>query len=311
MEPERHDEEPELPQPTLWPVGFAVGVTVLLIGIVVSTVVAAVGGALTALFGVPLDPRPQPAAPRASRARGRAGRPARRSATHVPAPAEAEALPAQQVPRGRDARPRRGHRRRRLGARARLHGRARLHQPGPPGHRPRPDLELPRGQVRDRDVHARTRSRARSAATPRTSATTGCSGKRAELHDHLQPLRAPRLPGAAERAALREPEEDRARRRPTSVTLIPTLPAGLRLPVPRRPVRHRGQPHRRPARPRARPLRVPDQRTATSSSATPTASRKVDGAGRQREDLRYGLTGPGAARRRARGLALSRSSRPD
>ena len=43
------------------------------------------------------------------------------------------------------------------------------------------------------------------------------------------------------------------------VTLIPTHPARLRLPVPRRPVRHRGQPHRRPARARARPLRVRDR----------------------------------------------------
>ena len=43
------------------------------------------------------------------------------------------------------------------------------------------------------------------------------------------------------------------RRRP----LIPSLPAGLRLPLPRRPVRHRGQPHGR--------ARRSERSTATSS----------------------------------------------
>jgi Rieske Fe-S protein len=54
VDPEGHDEAPheELPAPTLWPVGFAIGVTVLLVGIVVSPVIAAVGGALTALFAL-------------------------------------------------------------------------------------------------------------------------------------------------------------------------------------------------------------------------------------------------------------------
>jgi Rieske Fe-S protein len=50
VEPEGHEDRPELPPPTLWPVGFAVGVAVLLIGLVISTVVAAVGGVITALF---------------------------------------------------------------------------------------------------------------------------------------------------------------------------------------------------------------------------------------------------------------------
>ena len=50
MEPEGHDDRPELPAPTLWPVGFAVGIAVLLIGIVVSTVVAVVGGVIAAIF---------------------------------------------------------------------------------------------------------------------------------------------------------------------------------------------------------------------------------------------------------------------
>ena len=45
----------------------------------------------------------------------------------------------------------------------------------------------------------------------------------AELHDHLQPLRPPRLPGPAERPA--STTRTREGRQRTSVTLIPTLPA--------------------------------------------------------------------------------------
>ena len=46
--------------------------------------------------------------------------------------------------------------------------------------------------------------RARSRGARRSSATTACSARAAELHDHLEPLRPPRLPGAAERPGRRE-----------------------------------------------------------------------------------------------------------
>jgi menaquinol-cytochrome c reductase iron-sulfur subunit len=46
-EHENHD----LPGPSLWPVGFAVGIATLLVGLIVSTIVAVVGGILVALFG--------------------------------------------------------------------------------------------------------------------------------------------------------------------------------------------------------------------------------------------------------------------
>jgi Rieske Fe-S protein len=46
-ENEHHDD---LPGPSLWPVGFAVGIASLLVGLVVSEVVAIVGGALALLF---------------------------------------------------------------------------------------------------------------------------------------------------------------------------------------------------------------------------------------------------------------------
>jgi Rieske Fe-S protein len=45
-----HDHH-DLPGPSLWPVGFAVGIATLLVGLIVSTIVAVVGGVLVALFG--------------------------------------------------------------------------------------------------------------------------------------------------------------------------------------------------------------------------------------------------------------------
>jgi Rieske Fe-S protein len=51
LEDPRGDEQRHLPPPSLWPVGFAVGVVCLLVGLVVSWPAAAVGGALVAVFG--------------------------------------------------------------------------------------------------------------------------------------------------------------------------------------------------------------------------------------------------------------------
>jgi menaquinol-cytochrome c reductase iron-sulfur subunit len=45
------DDQPQLPPPSLWPVGFAVGIVCLLVGLVVSWPVAAVGAALALAFG--------------------------------------------------------------------------------------------------------------------------------------------------------------------------------------------------------------------------------------------------------------------
>jgi Rieske Fe-S protein len=47
--PEEHGE-PHLPAPTIWPVGFAVGVALVLLGLVVSWPVAAAGAVLTLVF---------------------------------------------------------------------------------------------------------------------------------------------------------------------------------------------------------------------------------------------------------------------
>ena len=51
MEPLGGDEKPQLPGPSLWPVGFAVGITCILVGLVVSWPAVAVGAAITAVFG--------------------------------------------------------------------------------------------------------------------------------------------------------------------------------------------------------------------------------------------------------------------
>jgi len=45
------DEPPQLPPPSLWPVGFAVGIVCLLVGLVISWPVAAVGAAIALVFG--------------------------------------------------------------------------------------------------------------------------------------------------------------------------------------------------------------------------------------------------------------------
>jgi Rieske Fe-S protein len=51
VEDPRRDEQPKLPPPSLWPVGFAIGVVCLLVGLVVSWVAVAIGGGLIAIFG--------------------------------------------------------------------------------------------------------------------------------------------------------------------------------------------------------------------------------------------------------------------
>jgi Rieske Fe-S protein len=49
--PDRHDAAPHLPSPTIWPVGFAAGIALVLIGLVVSWPVVAVGAGLAIVFG--------------------------------------------------------------------------------------------------------------------------------------------------------------------------------------------------------------------------------------------------------------------
>jgi menaquinol-cytochrome c reductase iron-sulfur subunit len=50
-DPRGGDQQPQLPSPSLWPVGFAVGIVCLLVGLVISWWVAALGAALAIVFG--------------------------------------------------------------------------------------------------------------------------------------------------------------------------------------------------------------------------------------------------------------------
>jgi quinol---cytochrome c reductase iron-sulfur subunit, bacillus type len=50
VEPPSGEDKPQLPSPSLWPVGFALGVVCLLVGVVLSWVVAAIGAAIAAVF---------------------------------------------------------------------------------------------------------------------------------------------------------------------------------------------------------------------------------------------------------------------
>src|SRR4051794_3412031 len=47
-----HDDEPHLPPPSLWPIGFAVGVVVILVGLVISpTIITPIGAVIAVVFG--------------------------------------------------------------------------------------------------------------------------------------------------------------------------------------------------------------------------------------------------------------------
>jgi len=76
VDPHRGDESPHGPSPTLWPVGFAVGIACLLVGLILNWLVVALGVALAAIFGFlwirdvtreyrgePAPPVPEPTAP--------------------------------------------------------------------------------------------------------------------------------------------------------------------------------------------------------------------------------------------------------
>ena len=96
MDPRHGDDKPQLPTPTIWPVGFALGLACVLVGLIVSWPAVAVGGAIALLFGFlwvrdlsgrgthlppPPPPEPVPAGPAPPANVGSAGAP-------LPAPGE-------------------------------------------------------------------------------------------------------------------------------------------------------------------------------------------------------------------------------
>jgi Rieske Fe-S protein len=67
VDPEQAGHKPELPGPSVWPIGVAVGVACLLVGLVISWWIVAIGGGITLVFGFlwlselaghPIAPRP-------------------------------------------------------------------------------------------------------------------------------------------------------------------------------------------------------------------------------------------------------------
>jgi Rieske Fe-S protein len=50
-EPVEHEAEPHLPSPTIWPFAFAAGVALLLVGLIVNWVLAAIGALVALVFG--------------------------------------------------------------------------------------------------------------------------------------------------------------------------------------------------------------------------------------------------------------------
>lgn len=96
MDPQRGDENPHTPAPTLWPVGFAVGIACIFVGLIVGPIVVVVGAVLTVLFGLlwvrdvtvpyraePTELEPVPSAPPI---------PADRGEPAMPEPGEAELI---------------------------------------------------------------------------------------------------------------------------------------------------------------------------------------------------------------------------
>ena len=90
------DERPHQPSPTIWPVGFALGIAVLLVGVILGWLIAAIGAVIAVIFGflwirdvtvgvrehaVAPEPEPEPSAPPG---------PARAGAPATPEPGEGE-----------------------------------------------------------------------------------------------------------------------------------------------------------------------------------------------------------------------------
>jgi hypothetical protein len=51
VEPQQGQGKPHLPPPSLWPIGFAIGIVCILVGLIVSWAAAAVGVVVTVVFG--------------------------------------------------------------------------------------------------------------------------------------------------------------------------------------------------------------------------------------------------------------------
>ena len=260
----------------------------VLVGLVVSSVVVAVGAVIARRLRLPLDPRRRRAAYATPSRRGRAAAaaaPPPASRSRAPRPARrGSTLPAQHVPRGA----RRSASARVIGG-ARHAAGARLRRPAAV-HRTRATTDVDLGPLDDFPegkfviatfLHATRRSGEVSRRTAYIR-NNGLLDGRAELHDPLEPLRPPRLPGAAERARVDEDEQRRTVDGPTKVTLTPAPPpaaSAARATAASTTPRATAPPARRSARSTATSSR---SSTAASSSARRTQRRQGRGHGRGR-----------------------------
>ena len=97
MDPHGGDESAHTPAPTLWPVGFAIGIACIFVGLIVGPIIVAVGAVLTALFGflwvrdVTSGYRAEQAPP-VSRSEPLAEMPAQMGGAAMPEPGEGEII---------------------------------------------------------------------------------------------------------------------------------------------------------------------------------------------------------------------------
>ena len=53
MNPDEMPDEPHLPSPSLWPIGFAIGIAVILVGLIINPLwISTIGGAIAIVFGI-------------------------------------------------------------------------------------------------------------------------------------------------------------------------------------------------------------------------------------------------------------------
>ena len=300
-----HDEHPHVPGPSLWPVGFAVGVVVLLIGLIVSWWVAGLGALIALAFGflwvrdlttgTELAHAPEVAPEGAAEAAA----PADEGAPLAP--------PEERFPRSRFLEAST------LGLGAVIGGLVTVpvlgFMVGPPflkqgqkDHDIGPLRDFPEGKF----VIATWTSDLSQGQVSRRTAFVRYNGPLGKLpsftiiSNHCAHLGCPVQPNG--------PLDNKNTKEFADVTSHPDgLDRRFRMPVPRRPVRHRGQPHRRAAGSRARPLLVLDpQRAPVPRQAfLGLACRRHR---RQRRDSQVDALVPGRARERPRVLALSHSA---
>ena len=276
-EPDQKPEEPHLPAPSLWPIGFAIGVAVLLVGLIVNPLwISTIGGVIALVFGVlwareatsELRGRPIVIEPErrdlVEAGTGEVGPPATAGGDAMPHPEPGERFPRSKFLEGAT-----------LGLGGVIGGIVTVPVAGfallPPflgQKRHEVDLgpvsELKEGQwyVATFTVDPEQGEVSRRTAFVRNNGALTTGGKSVPsftiISNRCAHLGCPVQANGPSGSILGLPTI-KEKTKNGDVSFEPDGAGRLRLPVPRRPVRHRGQPHGRPAGPRARPLRLLDR----------------------------------------------------